>query len=388
MGALLTMVGSDLRQRARDGSVFVFGLGVPLALMVVFNFLFSGVTGGDVIAPMRLAVAAPADELSTAMTSLLDDLDGVDITLEPMNEAEVRRAVESGDVDGGILVPEGFGTSVMAAGSPQVEVLRGESTSLGIDVVAAVIDGFLGRATAAVRAATAAAALGLPPATIAEVARDVAESPPSLTMTEGVAASEQLSAQGGLVAGQAGLFMMFTVGFGVLAYLEERDGGTLLRLHSLPIRRGSVIRAKTLVSLVLGVVATTVLLVSGGLLFGVSFGSPLPVGVLVVVAVAAATSLVLVVAKLARTAEQAQIMQSILAMVLGLLGGAFFPLAVGGFLGVLLDVSPVASFVRGLGITSAGGTVADLGVPLRNLVGFGAAMTAIALAVPMRSETR
>src|SRR5690606_5069936 len=97
-----------------------------------------------------------------------------------------------------------------------------------------------------------------------------------------------------------------------------------------------------------GMVTTTALLLIGSTLFGVSFGFPLAVGVLVVCAVTATTSLMFIVIRIAKTAEQAGISQSILAMVLGIAGGAFFPVAASGIAGTLLDLNPIGAFIRGL----------------------------------------
>jgi ABC-2 type transport system permease protein len=152
----------------------------------------------------------------------------------------------------------------------------------------------------------------------------------------------------------------------------------------MPMRPGVIVAGKALVSFVLGLVATTVLLTVGSRLFDVSFGSPAAVAVLVVAAVAAATSLMFIIVRLARTSEQANILQSILALLLGIAGGAFFPIAVSGSAGQLLDLNPIAAFIRGLGITSGGGGLADIGVPVAIMVGFALACLAISRVIPDR----
>jgi ABC-2 type transport system permease protein len=247
-----------------------------------------------------------------------------------------------------------------------------------------VLDGVLDQLTAATVTATAAAGSGLPPEQLAEIAQASLTSGPPLEVTEGQAADEQLGPAAGLVAGQTGLFLLFTVGFGVLGLVTEREQGTLARLHAMPMRPGLIIAAKGLVSFVLGVVATSVLLTVGGLLFGVSFGSPVAVAVLVVCVVAAATSLMFIIARVARTAEQAGIAQSIVALVLGIAGGAFFPITGTGALAQVLDLNPIAAFTRGLGITAGGGGVADLGVPVAIMLGFGVVMVLVSRLVPDR----
>ena len=84
-----------------------------------------------------------------------------------------------------------------------------------------------------------------------------------------------------------------------------------------------------------------------------------------------------IVARLVRTAEQANVAQSILAMVLGIAGGAFFPVQASGFVAALMDLNPVGAFIRGLGISAGGGGPADVAVPLAVMLGF-AAMCALA----------
>lgn len=111
----------------------------------------------------------------------------------------------------------------------------------------------------------------------------------------------------------------------------------------------------------------------------------MPVALLVLAVAAAATSLTFVVARLVRTAEQANIAQSILAMVLGIAGGAFFPLDATGWLATLMDLNPIAAFIRGLGITAAGGGVTDLAAPLAIMLGFAAAATLASRLLPDRS---
>lgn len=135
---------------------------------------------------------------------------------------------------------------------------------------------------------------------------------------------------------------------------------------------------------ILGVTATTVLLIVGSLLFGVSFGSPLVVALLVLSVAAAATSMTFIVAHLVRTAEQANIAQSILAMVLGIAGGAFFPIDASGFMATVMDLNPVGAFIRGLGISAGGGVVADVAVPLAVMLGFAAACMLLSRLVPDR----
>ncbi len=383
--AIGTMTASDLRQRVRDRSVLVFGLAVPFALMVVFNFLFSDVGATDDLEPVTVALSGSETGTGERIADTLASVSILDVTVRPADDDDARTAVSDGDADVAVIVPDDFDAVVQAGGDAVVEVVDTGDGSIESAIVTSVVDESVRRLGAGSRAARAAVSAGVDPTQVGAIAADVAGAPDLVTTSPGAVADEQLSLQGSLVAGQTALFMFFTVGFGVIAYLTERDQGTLARLQSMPLRPRSILVAKTLVSFVLGLVATAVLLGAGGLLFGVSFGALFPVTVLVVATVAAATSLVLVVTKVARTAEQANTVNSILALALGVLGGAFFPIGGGGWLSRLSDLTPPAAFIRGLGITQAGGGVPDLAGPLATVLGFLVVALVLAVVLPARS---
>lgn len=386
MHQLWTMTASDLRQRVRDRSVIIFAVIVPLALMVVFNFTM-GSTSDLELDEVAVAVSAPADDpLAGVLLDATLSQDVVAVDASEVSAAEVRRMIDDEEVALGIIVPEDFTATVSDGAGAVVDIIQGEGSGIETAVLISVVQGVLDQLDAGAVTALAGAQAGLPPEVLGGLAQAAATAAPGVGIVEGEAASEQLDAQGALVAGQAGLFLLFTVGFGVLGLVAEREQGTMARLLSMPMKRGLIVTAKGLVSFVLGVVATSVLLVAGSLLFEVDFGSPLTVAVLVLCAVAAATSLMFIIARVARTAEQANIVQSILAIGLGVAGGAFFPLNASGIAGTILDLNPIAAFTRGLGISAGGGGLADVGVPVLYMVGFAVVALAVARIVPDRGR--
>jgi ABC-2 type transport system permease protein len=386
MRQLVTLTVTDLLQRVRDTSILVFALVVPLALMFVFNLVFGAADDLELDA-VTVAVAAPAgDELAATITQSVRDLDGemFDVTVEETDEAGARRRVEDGDTEVALLLPEGFGEAVRTGAPVRVEAVRGDGAAIETDIVLSVVDGVLEQFTAGAVAAQAGLAEGVPPDQLDLLAEQAAAGGPAYELVEGEAASEQLDTGAALVAGQAGLFLLFTVSFGVTGLLLERENGTLARLRSMPMPSWYVVAAKAAVSFVLGVVATSVLLTAGSLLFDADFGSPVAVAVLIVCATTAGTSVMFLVARVARTAEQASIASSIIALVLGIGGGAFMPISTSGALSTFLDLNPVAALLRGLGITSAGGGITDLGVPIAIMLGFTAVMIGASRLVPDR----
>lgn len=386
MRGLWTMVASDLRQRIRDKSVLIFSLVVPLALMGVLSLVFGGLgddTGG--LQPATVVASADdADQLGAALLGAVDSLETMDVTIKRVPAADVLSETQSSSADLGVIIPEGFSNAVLSGQAASVQLVEGDGTSLETSVLISVVQGVVDQLAAGTVTAAAGGIAGLPQQDLAALAQQAAAGAPLITLNEGQAAAEQLSLRGTLVAGQAGLFLMFTVGFGVLGLLAEREQGTLARLRSMPINAGTVVTAKACVGFILGIVATTVLLTAGSVLFGVSFGSPLVVGALILSVVAAATSLTFIVARLVRTAEQANVAQSILAMVLGIAGGAFFPVQGTGFAATLLDLNPIGAFIRGLGISAGGGGLADVAAPIGAMVVFALGGTLISRVLPDR----
>jgi len=380
------MVANDLRQRIRDKSVFIFSLLVPLALMGVLNLSFGGFDTGNVDLKPAVVIASSEDsgQLGGALLEAVDSLPVMDVTVRKVPAGDVSRETKDTGADLGVILPADFTTAVTSGQPLSVQLVEGDAAGVETNVLISVVDGLLEQFSAGTVTAEAGDIAGLPHQVLGGLAQQAAAGTPALTLSEGQASAEQLSLKGTLVAGQTGLFLLFTVGFGVLGLLAEREEGTLSRLQSTPVAPGTIITAKALVGFILGVVATTILLTAGSVLFGVSFGSPAVVALLVLAVAAAATSLTFIVARLVRSAEQANIAQSIVAMVLGIAGGAFFPIEASGFLATLADLNPVAAFIRGLGITAGGGGVAEIAIPLAVMLGFAALATLASRVLPDR----
>lgn len=71
---------------------------------------------------------------------------------------------------------------------------------------------------------------------------------------------------------------------------------------------------------------------------------------------------------------------------LGIAGGAFFPLAATGWVGRLLDLKPIAAFTRSLGITPGGGGFAELAAPVAIMLGFAVICLGLSRLVPNRGD--
>jgi ABC-2 type transport system permease protein len=217
------------------------------------------------------------------------------------------------------------------------------------------------------------------PAQIQALAARAAAAAVPMAVNDVSAQTKELDQKSFFAAGMAVFFLFFTVQFGVTSLLEERNDGTLARLLAAPISRASILGGKLLTSFLLGVISMTVLAVATTLLFGASWGNPLGVAVLVVAAILAATGIMALIATLAKNAEQAANWQSVVAVILGLVGGTFFPVSQApGVLSRLTFVAPQAWFLRGLG-DLRGGSISVVWVPALAMLIFAVVTGGLAL---------
>jgi ABC-2 type transport system permease protein len=385
MAALLIAL-KDLRQRLRDRSAYLWGIVAPLGLAAIFSLLFSDLATGAAL-DVRFAVAdqdgGAAARAFVEQGLMPLDAQGVFQVEEVASAADARQKATAGDADAAFVIPEGFSAAAEGNGTSAIEVVANVDSPIAGQVARAVAGQFVGEINAVGTAlGTYFTLVGRAPEP-GEAEALIPEAmavPAPLALTETTANSKELSADTFYSAGMAILFLFLTVQFGVLGLLEERQNGTMGRLLAAPIARRAIVVGKALTSFVLGVVSMAVLVVGTTLLLGASWGNSLGVAILVLAGVVAAMGIMFVVAAVARTPEQAGNVQSIIAFVLAMLGGSFFPIAqAGGLIAKLSLITPHAWFLRGLGDLAAGGGAgavfpAALYVALFGLVTGGLAM--------------
>lgn len=382
MRTLLVIAGKDVRQRLRDRSLFLFALVLPLGLAFIFSLVLGGVDddGSEVFRYGVVDVdggevgAAFTDEFLPAVAA------GGAISVEPVGSvAQGRQRVDGGDLAAVFVVPDGFSEAVQTGAPATIEVIGDVDATFGVQVAQALADSYLAE-VASVRLSVAAAAAGGSTADPALLAERAAAVPEPLAITQGGADERELDATTYFSAGMAVFFLFFTVQFGVSSVLEERHNGTMARLLAAPIHPIGILGGKLLVSFLVGVVSMGLLVAASSLLLGASWGNPAGVAVLVVTGVLAATGVMALVASLATTADQAGSWQAIIAVVMGALGGAFFPVAqAGGALAWVSYLTPHRWFLQGLADLAGGEGLAAVWQPALAMLAFAAAGGAVAL---------
>lgn len=379
--AALLIAGKDLRERLRDRSALMIAVVVPLALAAIFSLTLHDVTGGSITFEYALADedrGPVARAFGEGVLARLEREGLVDLTVVE-GAAEARALAEADEVGAAFVLPAGFSDAVAGGEPAALSVIGSADAPIASQVARSIADGFAAELNAVrLAVATALASGGADPAELADAA---ARTPRPIELRDVSTERRELDTETFYAAGMAVFFLFFTVQFGVTSLLDERRDGTLWRLVAAPIHRGSILGGKLLTSFVLGLVSMVVLAVTTSLLLGADWGDPAGVALVLLAGVLSAIGVMALIATIARTAEQAGYAQAIAALTLGLLGGAFFPVArVGGAIATLSLLTPHAWFLRGLGELSGGGGPAAVLPAVGAMLAFAAVTGGIALA--------
>lgn len=273
----------ELRLRARDRSVVMLGTLAPFVLASIMGFAFGGSSSGHV----TIAVADMASSgLSPPATSTRSFIDVPD-------EEAARSAVRSGRADAAIVLPAGF-----ASGRTE-----------------ALVIGHRDHQSAAATARSVARQLS-------DRAAGIGTRQISLSEDAGLADSSPLGFFG---PSMAILFLYFAVGAGARSLLTERRQGTLARLRVAPIAFRAVVAGKIVAIFLTSLVSTLALWLATSFLFNASWGSVAGVVALSAAVVFAIGGIASLIAAFAKNEAAADATTGMVAFLLALFGGNFFP---------------------------------------------------------------
>jgi ABC-2 type transport system permease protein len=337
------------------------GILVPLGLALIFNSIFSGVSGDSAaidLGVVNLDHGPVARVFVQRVLGAVDRTGIIAVHAEP-TVTEARTLVRKGTLNASIVIPAGFSQRVQSAQPAAMHVIGNVDSPISSEIARSIAQQYaadLNRVRLSVATVAQIDGGSVAPSKLrALAARATAASSP-VALRDVSAATKELDQKSFFSAGMAVFFLFFTVQFGVTSLLEERNDGTLARLMAAPIGKGSILAGKLITSFLLGAISMSVLVIATSLLFEASWGNPFGVAILVVAAIMAAIGIMALIATLAKNAEQASNWQSVVAVVLGLLGGTFFPVSQApGILSKLTFLAPQAWFIRGLGDLRGGG---------------------------------
>ena len=360
MHAALTIAAKDLTERLRDRSAIVLAIVVPLGLAFIMNLTLGPIT--DQAFSTGVAVAdADGGAVSEAFSGMLSEIEeaGFITVSEAPDEAAARAMIDTDEVSTAYLVPEGFSDAVGMNQDAEITVVANPDQAIGAQVGRAMAEGFAGEVNGVRLSVATALALGADdPAALAAAA---AAEPAPIVLASGQTEGKGFDFATFYAIGIAVFFLFFTVQFGVLSIIDERETGTLPRLLVAPISKQSILAGKLAASFLMGVASTVVLWIATTLLMGADWGSSIGVLILIFAGVAAAMGLTAAIATFTTTAEQAGAITAFIVVVFGVLGGVFFPVTrVSGAFVMVSRFAPHFWLMDGFQRLSAGEGIADI----------------------------
>jgi ABC-2 type transport system permease protein len=327
VSAIVAIALNELRRVGRDPTALFFAVALPIVIIVIIGSTFRNEN--------VLEVGVLDEDGSTRSEALLATLDATEgLSADRYGSIDtLRRDIRTGTVAAGLVVPAGFGADVDAGESVSVQLIADPTSGSGVAVQATVRAAVADEAglTAAARFASehGAGSYDEAAATAERLARDL----PGATVR-----TESIGGDGGRDLGEFGfdytapanlvlfVFVNTLVVGAILA--ADRQQGITRRLLATPHGTGTILAGIGAAKLLFALAQSAVIVVIGGVVFGVDWGDP--VGALLVVLLFAlvATAVGLLVGSIVSDVDQAQSVGTPIAIAMGMLGGCMWPLEI------------------------------------------------------------
>ena len=406
MKKVLNIAWKDLLVAFRDPAALTLLLLTPFALTLTIGFAFGGLgSGGGNSGLSGIPVVLVNHDAGDFGAYLVEAFESEQLSdlVAPMrlgDDTAARATVDADETAAVIIIPEDFSEGIMSTAERQesvIEVYANPTRPISVGVVRAIVSGFLNQMAGGLAGAEVSIRQLVENGLISfqqapSLAREIGERAAREAADSRLIAIKSEMSDGGesdngdfnwatyMAPSMAILFLMFTVTAGGRSILAERDGGTLPRLLVSPTSAAQVLGGKMLGTYFTGVAQVTILVVASSLLFGMRWGAPGLLALLILTLALAATSWGALMAAYARTPSQVNAIGTVLTLTFGVLSGNFMPRQLlPGWLRTLSYVAPNAWGLEAFDILTRGGTLADLVVPLVALlvmsaVLFGASM--------------
>jgi ABC-2 type transport system permease protein len=326
----------------------------PLVLGGVLALAFTGSGPGFDIALVDLDRSAVSEGIAGGLLDALGPgaLDGDSaVTLHRQPDVDsmegVRSEVDHGDVAAAIVLPAGYGASVVD--HPEALVVIGSAENSVASSVAEGIARSVAARTDLRRAMTLGfVTTGLDPSTVST------DELQQVVQVESSSFTNDFDAP--MFLGPMAVFLFLGLSVNAKSLVRDESDGILDRVRASPLSTGDVVAGAAISVMVSGILAASLVTVLSTVIFGASWGSPLDVAVIMVAFVAAVAGLLGLVVGVARTEAQADSWTNLLAFGFAILGGSFFGGAsLPGVLGVVGTLTPNGAAMRALIEAGPGG---------------------------------
>ncbi len=378
---------TELRRYVQDKVAIFTLILMPMLLVFLIGSAYAS-------APAEFVVGVVDRDGSAASGQLAEALDQGETvqTRAYLDERELRRDIRLGELAAGVLIPAGYATDVAAGRTVEVAVVTVQADQ-GSPAVIAAVNGALAQEGAILAAsAFVAEETGAPPGAAEQVTRAVAPeiALPTVTVESvGTLRPEDESLFTRATFSQLVLFVFLNGMVAAAALVQTRQLGIGRRAMSTPTSAGAFVTGVAGSRVALGLLQSVILLVAGVVLFGVAWGDPLAVGVLVVVWAIVAAGAGMLLGSVARTVDQAIAIAVPSSIALAMLGGTMWPLeVVGPVMRAIGHVTPHAwAMDAWSAIVNDGAGVAQIAPELAVLSGVAVVLLAVSSVTLRRTLT-
>jgi ABC-2 type transport system permease protein len=391
MSNSLRIAWKDLMELFRNRMGLVLLILMPLFMMAMVGFIFPSETSSLSNVPIALAnedTGFGGYSLSSTFVMTLNTINentGMMTIANASNLDDIRKMIQTGDVEGGIIISSDFTSSIMNGQQGTITIVTDQSNPQMSAMIQTVLNQVFEQMGTALAQQNVADQLGIDPSSALAVVK------PYNIQVQGSIAGE-FSYFDFIAPGIMAMTVMMSVMTGLPAAIsQEREVGTLDGMMVAPINRLSVILGKTLAQMARGILQGVLILVLAITVFGVTVhGSILLVFALLLLGVFSFVCLGVVLTSFAKDQETAVMMMTTIMFPMMFLSGVFFPIEQMPWfmqsISKFLPLTYVADSLRKVMVLGA--DIPAISPELSILIIFGVVMTAIAVPVFKRAMTR
>jgi ABC-2 type transport system permease protein len=313
----------NLLRQVRDRTDLFFVFVLPTIIIVALGLQFGG------SARARLGVVAPAgDPAADALVATLA-ADPTRFDIRPVaDEATLAGRVERGQLEAGVVIPDGFSAALRGTGTVQVRYLgTTDSLTAGLRAPVEAAVAQLGAITTASRVAVGEG--------LADWDAAAAAAEAGYATVPGVEVSVTRVGEPGMFTGfsqftlgastQLILFMFLTSMTAAGRLVFTRQIGVSRRMVSTPTSAWTIVAGEALGRYLVAMLQAAYIVAMTSLVFGVSWGDPLAAAAIIALFGLVAAGAAMLVGAQSRNADQASSLGVFAGLALGALGGCMIP---------------------------------------------------------------
>ncbi|HEX2914470.1 MAG TPA: ABC transporter permease [Chloroflexia bacterium] len=344
---ILDIALKDMLESFRSIFAVMMMFVMPLLITALFYFAFGGFTTNPDLAVTKVQLVnldkpgaqSGGVNAGQSLVNFLKDARLAQIiqVTEVSSPASARAAVENRQAALALILPADFSSALMSGKSDTgIIIYKDPTLTLGPNIVKGLVsqfvDTFNGSRIAANLLAQGFMQQGIEPdaVTIQNAAGQFASWSAGQWQTQSLevqapsgSTGQQISMVGLVMSGMMLFFVFFTGFFGAETIVKEDEEGTLARLFTTPTPRSTILAGKFLAVFFMLAVQLIVLLVVSGLVFGINWGQPLTIILMLLGTVVSAAGFGILVMSFIRNTRQSGPVVGGVMTITGMLGGLF-----------------------------------------------------------------